>query len=225
MVMGHSFGGLIVYSAVAQSLIEAVSQQKDFPVSSFADLILLINPAFEAARYLPVFDQFSSKTSQAMPVPVFVSVTAWNDYATKFWFPVAMSIASFGESTRPGIERQALLNTMGHIPRMITHRLQATSETKSASKQGQERPANQEGQCWKLGSTGPDVCGPFWNVSASPEVINGHDGIDGYVFIEFVRDLVIERMAGSSNGDSRATPVAPPQPVPAEFEPGELPVP
>jgi pimeloyl-ACP methyl ester carboxylesterase len=56
VIVGHSFGGMIVYSALAQSLIEAASTSKPRISTRFADLVLLVNPAFEAERYLPIFD-------------------------------------------------------------------------------------------------------------------------------------------------------------------------
>jgi len=36
---------------------------------------------------------------------------------------------------------------------------------------------------------------PFWNVCATPEVIDGHNGIFGDVFVGFVYDLVATHMA------------------------------
>ena len=50
VIVGHSFGGLVVYSALEQSLIEAASVAADHVVPSFADLVLLVNPAFTAMR-------------------------------------------------------------------------------------------------------------------------------------------------------------------------------
>jgi hypothetical protein len=56
VIVGHSFGGMIVFSALAQSLIEAASAPFDKVTPRFADLVLLVNPAFEAGRYLPIYD-------------------------------------------------------------------------------------------------------------------------------------------------------------------------
>jgi hypothetical protein len=44
VIVGHSFGGMIVYSALAQSLIEAASTNKPHISTRFADLVLLVNP-------------------------------------------------------------------------------------------------------------------------------------------------------------------------------------
>lgn len=62
IIAGHSFGGMIVFSALAQSLIEAASDQDLVMDSRFADLVLLINPAIEGARYLPSMTWFTNPT-------------------------------------------------------------------------------------------------------------------------------------------------------------------
>src|SRR5689334_1592527 len=59
ITVGHSFGGLIVYSAIAQSLVvNAIDDEADQGknlVTGFGDLVVLVNPAIEASRYEPVY--------------------------------------------------------------------------------------------------------------------------------------------------------------------------
>jgi pimeloyl-ACP methyl ester carboxylesterase len=101
VIVGHSFGGLIVYSALAQSLIEAAAfDEKGKAVPSFADLVLLVNPAFEAARYLPIYSLVKKRRGFQRQPPVFISVTSRNDDATKRAFPVGAWIASRWQHTR-----------------------------------------------------------------------------------------------------------------------------
>src|SRR6202044_2853131 len=45
VIVGHSFGGMIVFSALAQSLIQAASAPVGMLTLEFADLVLLVNPA------------------------------------------------------------------------------------------------------------------------------------------------------------------------------------
>lgn len=54
VIAGHSFGGMIVYSALAQSLIEAASARAREMVPGFADLVLLVNPAIEGSAVMPI---------------------------------------------------------------------------------------------------------------------------------------------------------------------------
>jgi pimeloyl-ACP methyl ester carboxylesterase len=212
VIVGHSFGGLIVYSAVAQSMIEAAATPQGRVVPSFSNLVLLLNPAFEAARYLPVFEQIEN-VSGFVPnqPPVFVSVTGQNDRATGCAFPIGETLASLGESTRGRRERQALIKTMGHLSWMLTHDLSAPGVHLPASRQPQ-RGLSKSGRRTNLVTAaeeewtsshgamlrrrpGVPENNPFWNVCATPEVIDGHNGIFGDVFVGFVYDLVATHMA------------------------------
>ena len=65
VIAGHSFGGMIVFSALAQSLIEAASAPAGKLVPQFADLVLLVNPAIEGSRYLPIQDLCAAPPSRA----------------------------------------------------------------------------------------------------------------------------------------------------------------
>lgn len=78
---------MIVYSALAQ----AASVPADEVTPRFADLVLLVNPAIERARYLPIYDLAQVRTfagrSSAQP-PVFICATATNDWATGLALPI-----------------------------------------------------------------------------------------------------------------------------------------
>ena len=212
VIVGHSFGGLIVYSAVAQSLIEAAATPQGRVVPSFANLVLLVNPAFEAARYLPVFAQVESDRGFVPnQPPVFVSVTGQNDRATGRAFPIGETVASIGESTRGRRERQALINTMGHLSWMLSHDLSAPGVHLPVSRQLHREPSKSARRAnlvtaaeeeWTSSHgallrrrRGVPANHPFWNVCATPEVIDGHNGIFGDVFVGFVYDLVATHMA------------------------------
>jgi hypothetical protein len=107
------------------SLIEAAAAAREGRViSPFVNL--LVNPAFEAARYLPVFEQMEDDAHFVENKPlVFVAVTARNDLATGLAFPIGESLGSLGESVRGWRQRQALIETMGHLSWMRTHDLSA----------------------------------------------------------------------------------------------------
>ena len=219
VIAGHSFGGLIVYSALAQSLIEGAAIGQDGEIETgFADLVLLINPAFEAARYLPIHFIVKRRHFVTGQPPIFVSITAENDWATGLAFPAGAWVASLWEHTRTKKERQALIRTMGHIDWMQTHTVTAEAASPDAASTWtapaadhillQERvaPDTQSYEArtpgWTrhfeggavLTHTGPDPNTPFWVVTASKEVINGHNGIFGSVFLGFIRRLVADQV-------------------------------
>jgi hypothetical protein len=191
VIIGHSFGGLLVYSAVAQSLIEAAARWGVKPVSRFANLILLVNPAFEAARYLPIQEQISSwstsRKSDGEADPIFISVTARNDWATGLAFPIGMAFSTIGESTRTWRQRQAVVCTMGHLEWLKTHDLRASRGTPRARQQVQGAGhTGQHGDAFLSPVGGYDPANPFWVVQATKEVVDGHNGIWGQVFVDWV---------------------------------------
>ncbi len=183
-VIGHSFGGMIVYSALAQSLIEAASVPADEITPRFADLVLLVNPAFEAARYLPIFELVQARTAAgkatAQP-PVFICATAKNDWATGLVFPIGNAFSLLTESRRGAQERQAMINTIGHLAWLKTHDLKGAA--------GPDR--------YTLDPPPEATQHPFWVVQATPDVIDGHNGIFGDRFLKFVADRVFEHVAYS----------------------------
>jgi hypothetical protein len=211
VIVGHSFGGLIVYAAIAQSLIEAAaSSERTAP--SFGDLVLLVNPAFSAVSYMPIWAIVGSKQFDVNQLPVCVSVTATNDWATRWAYPLGTFLRRFNERCWDRKESQALTHTMGHLSWMRTHELEIESETESnaaaaavsVSEVSQRRAAAQEaflelskGESKSQTFGGvrvnvvPDVNpSPFWVASATKEIIDGHNGIFKPSFIAFARGLI-----------------------------------
>jgi dienelactone hydrolase/pimeloyl-ACP methyl ester carboxylesterase len=187
VMVGHSFGGMIVYAALAQSLIEAAAMDGNVLVPSIADLVLLVNPAFEAARYLPIHDLVKARGEGGFTRnqrPVFVSVTARNDWATGIAFAAGMATARLLENTRGYEERQALIRTMGHLAWMRTHELSLRGPSEATGEVGRAQ----------LRRIRFSENNPFWVVGATPEVINGHNGIWQQPFIDFVQSLILNHV-------------------------------
>ncbi len=222
IVAGHSFGGLVVFSALAQSLIEiATFDTATSTEPSFANLVLLVNPAFEAARYLPIHLLVDGRQFQRQP-PVLVSITANNDEATGKAFPIGAWLGSRWEHTRSRMQAEALIHTMGHLDWMRTHALtaepgkglaesvhvepgpaaSATDEDLRAERHPSDIAYQERREGWVRHFQGGAILthlakhpsNPFWVVRASPEVVNGHNGIFGDVFLGFVRKLVAEQL-------------------------------
>jgi hypothetical protein len=223
VIVGHSFGGLVVYSALAQSLIEAAALEREGETEpSFADLVLLVNPAFEAARYLPIHSLVKTRRFTRGQPPLFISVTSSNDDATGRAFPVGAWLGSRWEHTRTVEERAAIVHTMGHLPWMQTHDVAADPAVGSAPttrfaagaasnssdavllhERTPSDPSYEERSAgWVRHFAGGAVLthramdpnNPFWVVQAAKQVINGHNGIFGDVFLGFIRKLVAEQL-------------------------------
>jgi len=187
VIAGHSFGGMIVFSALAQSLIEAASAPAGRLVPQFADLVLLVNPAIEGSGYLPIYDLVCSpafKNRTTKQLPVFICAQAENDQPVGTWFPVGNIAHKLAEATIGDLEKECVTHAIGFVPTFRTHTL--------AGPQG--------GDPFVLTPPGSDQVDPFWVVGATKEVINGHGGIWQPPFLRFIASLLFQHVQTSQKG-------------------------
>ena len=105
----------------------------------YGDLIILINPAFEATRYQPLLTALLARPGFPRIAPCFLAVTATNDWATGWAFPIGRWLATRFEAVRrrallglpEDAQRQANLRTDRHLPWLRTHRLSAPLQPKA----------------------------------------------------------------------------------------------
>lgn len=116
-IVGHSFGGLIVFNALSEGLLNSITGgyfvgDASVPpaVKLNSDLVILINPAIEAIKFEPIYQAikrrgeiYANNTNGFDPNqrPVFVAITAKNDYATRGAFPFARWFSTFIEDSTP----------------------------------------------------------------------------------------------------------------------------
>ena len=129
ILLGHSFGGLIIYNSVAQSLINSLYEAAPDPqgkkvIARFADMIIIANPAFEALRYTPLHRAAAISTFEEYQTPVFVSITSTADTATRLAFPAGRCFSTIFQTHASDEEREANRRTMGHVESYITHDLE-----------------------------------------------------------------------------------------------------
>lgn len=108
---GHSFGGALVYSAVEGALVRqlrslqgsgsvlavgrrACSDADPRPIRrGIGDLVVLVNPAFEASRYQEFVDDESTPGHYSeKQLPVLLTVASEGDSAVKVAFPTGRSV-------------------------------------------------------------------------------------------------------------------------------------
>jgi hypothetical protein len=187
VIVGHSFGGMIVFSALAQSLIQAASAPVGMMTPEFADLVLLVNPAIEGARYIPIYDLVTSaafKARTTKQLPVFVCAQANNDQPVGLVFPLGNAGHAITEATIGDLEKWCVTHALGFVPSFRTHALAGPTADKP----------------FVLDPPGITQADPFWVVGAAKEVIDGHGGIWQTPFLQFVASLVFQHVRVSKKG-------------------------
>ncbi len=186
VIVGHSFGGMIVFSAFAQSLIQAASAPVGGVTPEFADLVLLVNPAIEGARYIPIYDlvtspAFANRTTKQLPV--FICAQAEGTV-----FPLGSAGHAIDEATIGDLEKWCVTHALGFVPGFRTDAL--------AGPTGNE----------PFVLTPPDTAqaNPFWVVGAAKEVIDGHGGIWQTPLLQFIPSLVFQHVQASKQGHRAA---------------------
>ncbi len=111
LTIGHSFGGLIVYTALHQYLIDGAAvlaeSSEPVPVPAFGDLGALVNPAFEAVRYEPIREIIRQQNAYVRKEnPVLVAVTSKGDWATGYAFPAGRIASTIVEGFKDDAERK-----------------------------------------------------------------------------------------------------------------------
>ena len=138
LLMGHSFGAWVLYSAISEPLIEALTSHRDAKptdsnaakegqqaqkIGRFADLVVLINPAFESVRYAAVHNASVQWQPSSYRLPILVSVTSKADWATGLLFPGGRYINSLFEKSSGPLQKKAMITTPGHMDEYLTHTL------------------------------------------------------------------------------------------------------
>lgn len=153
VVIGHSFGGAVVYTSLQKVIADRFIDSrrgKTFQddAKGFGDLVVLMNPAFEALRFASLYDlsQEGCRGYFNTQLPKLVILTSEADYATKYAFSAGRFFSTLFEShvtldrhycNKPGKngiqamqinEGEADRNTVGHFKPYLTHRLNATTD-------------------------------------------------------------------------------------------------
>lgn len=126
LVHGHSFGGALVYSTLAHALMDQIRRDADespeqaVPV---ADLVLVVNPAFEAMKLRPQFDLARSQEYKAKLPPRLVILTTQEDWATRLAFPLGRFFGTLTDAYADEQSTSENRQAVGHHLPYITHQL------------------------------------------------------------------------------------------------------
>lgn len=225
VAIGHSFGGAVVYTALQQALADRfIGSRAGKAVAGdaggYGDLVVLVNPAFEAIRFATLFDISQEGCRRYFPtqLPKLVILTSKKDYATKYVFPFGRFFSTFFETdtvlhrhecTSKGKkellvdEGEASRNTVGHFAPYITHDLVPAKTRQVRSAAFSYKALKNTWATQKPGGTlhFEDVdlvhldkttpINPYLNVSVDGRLIPNHNDIWGDAVVSFIRDLIV----------------------------------
>ncbi len=218
VVIGHSFGAAVVYSATSQILMSRfVNSQpgKGFTdyAEGFGDLVVLLNPAFEALRYAPAHDLSQARCGffddQAPKLAILTSET---DYATGMAFPLGRTFDTFFE-THNEVKRndcgypmtldegEADRNTVGHYLPLVSHTLTPVKDKKAQQVARSGKIKNIWANQTSGGSTqfGKSLLthlkktvprSPYLNIRVDKELMDGHNDIFRPEVTDFIELLI-----------------------------------
>jgi pimeloyl-ACP methyl ester carboxylesterase len=209
VLLGHSFGGAVIYTAVQQQLMRDTAFLKSGSVArESADLVVLVNPAFEAERFQALQRRAATMQHSRTQRPILAVFTSRNDTATKWAFPLGRAFGTLFQSHVSKEQKRRNRIALGHYGPFITHNLNlaaATSENPDVPLRLAEHieygcawQAYQAGSTdiWSLGALElgrmPSIQNeaqrrnPYFNVSVDPGIIASHNDIWGERFSQFL---------------------------------------
>ena len=200
VLIGHSFGGLVVERAVAHAINAEMHGHAAADRSLPADLILMVNPASDSILTRQMIAALYARRTEKSR-PFLVSLTSTADAATGMAFPLSTSLAAttkvFNEVGVPGAEkreneRRFYTATPGHNELLINHEtvklpqtiqapggldaLQTNLSHNLAAEVFTTDGPNGTLELWQIKRTG-NVDVPYWDVKVDPSIIKDHGDI------------------------------------------------
>ena len=198
--IGHSFGGLILENAICKALLSAIfrtegtdNESSDSP----SDLVVLINPACEAAgakQFIDILErnkvvvQMGNKTAKNdLPFPMLISITSDGDLATKWAFPFGQFWVTLLKSFRryadapEGLPSQRYLynHTVGHIPHFQNFELRPVLDREIDENSLEFSFDDNSRKFQRKYQIVPksNQCLPFWLMTVPKEIVPNHSDI------------------------------------------------
>jgi len=134
VLIGHSFGAAVLYASVFHSI---TSQLIDDPLDASEaaragpdaakrwDMVVLVNPAFEAMQLRPHFELAGARTFIPAQLPHLILITTQADWATGMAFPAGRYFRSIFNKYADATSASQYRSAVGHYLPYVTHQLAA----------------------------------------------------------------------------------------------------
>jgi hypothetical protein len=219
ILIGHSFGGAVLETAVSFHVQELIKQvTPGSPLRAPADMIMFLNEAQEARRSRPLLDSMTMSLppqdhcQDMLAAPLILSISSTGDSATRAFFPFGQFIS------RPfrrlnGSSRSEYYHTTAHLAELQSHVIITTK------KDEHERPLIAEADkpildacLHPLSADLSNLSGvpaeytvverpnsrnrtPYWVMQMPPSIVPDHSTIFTPVFRNFLITLVMQTRA------------------------------
>lgn len=135
VTIGHSFGAAVTYTAISKIMHARLSAASlddvgETTVKAFGDLVVLVNPAFEASLYSGIHNIASERESYAEgQKPVLAVVSSETDTATGKAFPAGRFFSTLFQKTSSKEQKKALRTSLGNYEPYRTHEATIADQT------------------------------------------------------------------------------------------------
>jgi len=211
VIIGHSFGGSIIYSALSQIMMERMTIP-DNQNRGFGDLVVMLNPAIEAARFTPLQQLAATQKYSEGSYPILVILTSEADWATKKTFKMGRICSTLFDAYRKDVpQRKENVTAVGHYQQYITHELiplDEENENKEKSVWDEnfswEKDTFREGYVVNIGKTQlihkkgdamhkSTPGNPIMVISVDRKVMSDHNDIFNERLRSFLADLILTK--------------------------------
>lgn len=200
VTIGHSFGGQVALRTVAELLENDLLDDgvHSDGVHGLGDLTVLLNPAVEAQQYERI-NRIAKKDVKfpAEQSPVLLTVSADNDWARSYTFPVGRWVSRLFRASMPTKEEtKEWTQALGVYEPQHTHRFTATRQTHAINEDScsqmdfSKLPAVDRVVMQNIPGRS-NANHPFIVASTnSTELLDGHNGIFNETFRSFLAEYV-----------------------------------
>lgn len=120
---GHSFGGQVIFGAVSPILEAALrSAKEDQPTSGFGDIVVLLNPAFEAKQFEALHNAARAAKFHPWQTPLVAILSGTADFPNRTFFALGRKLDS-RYSSIPDSDKETWRNAVGAHEYFVTHTL------------------------------------------------------------------------------------------------------
>jgi hypothetical protein len=132
VTVAHSFGGAVAERALFQDISRPLAENvpitgkvdlREPPrlLEGFGDLVVLINPAFEASLYHNVADLSARATYASSQSPILLTLSAENDGPRKTVFPIGRFFSLLSQGIASREQGEAVRVALGNDSSQVTH--------------------------------------------------------------------------------------------------------